>query len=165
MIPRIIAVTVTAWLLVTTGPAAAEDSDITFQVPLNLTQLAADISKVAVTCVVIDPSDYHNSPYGNNTLGMDLGGIPVQGGVWGLNKLEVPVVGGEVHTTGTVVITVSDTQSWHPADHIGKGLLYYCSLKGFSSRLQSWDFFSETQVINAFRVSPTPEPIQSPFTW
>lgn len=197
---RILLATVMASLLAAASLAVAQaplpgefstadlpHSDVTFHVPLNLTQLAADIAKVAVICIVFDPAGPSNSPRLDQSWAdkhPNLVGDPLMAafqtnlisgggfGVWGAEKVEIPVenveipvASGAVITTATVIVTVSDTQNWSQTDHIGDGLGYACAVEGFSFRMQRWEMFDQTHAIAAFRLSPTPEPISDAFTW
>ena len=168
---------------------AVPQSDVTFHVPLNLTQLAADITKVAVVCAVFDPRGSSNSPRLGQTWhdeNADLFDDPVITafsnstgfGIWGGEKVEVPVerldipapgggvtTSGAVITTASVIVTITDTQGWTQADHFGDELGYFCALEGFSGQLQRWEMFDAAHAIAVFRLSPTPDPISGDFVW
>lgn len=156
---------------------ALPQSDVTFHVPLNLTQLAADITKVAVVCVVFDQRGSSNSPNLGQTWAdehADLLDDPAMTalqngltgfGVWGADRVEIPVTSGAVITTATVIVTISDTQGWAQADHFGDELGYFCAVDGFSGQLQRWEMFDAAHPIAVFRLSPTPDPIPGDFVW
>jgi len=174
MIFRAFAATVTVCLLTAASPATAQQDDVFFEVPLNLTQLAADLTKVAVTCVVVNQNDTQNAP----NLGNASGGFGItfgannnpldtpMAGEWGRKKVEVPVAGGQVVTTKIVVVTISDTATWHQAEHYGITLAYVCFLSGYSGRMQGWGPLGMGAPISeVFALSPSPEPITGEFTW
>lgn len=143
MMLRISASIVAACLLLAPVPCAGQTtgSEITFKVPVNLTQLTTDISKVAVFCYIQSAAIQNSS----NKLG---------------KQEELPVVGGKVVTTASVVIVAS------PLDNpLGKPATYGCLLSGFSLAGQRWDAFSETQPTVAFRLSPTPPELTGSFIW
>lgn len=84
-----------AGLLVVAGgairPAEAQVGDVTFTVPLNLTQMSPDITKVAVWCKITGPAITTRS-----------GNIGAQ--------VELVPQGGQIVTTATVVV------AWPPTD-------------------------------------------------
>ena len=135
---------VLAGLIALANPGHAQaQSDVIFKVPLNLTKLAADITKVTVTCLVAPPS------------GQEVG----------RGEQIFPVFDGQVVTTAMIIVTVADTARWRQAENVGNPMGYACALTGFSNRLQRWDQFSETQATEVFRLTPTPSPIQGMFVW
>jgi len=141
---RIVVVALTACLVAAPNLVVAQTttgSDVTFKVPLNLTQVSSDIAKVAVWCVISSTA------------------ITTRDGK--LSKQEdLPVSGGQLVTTATVVVAVSGLDN-----PVGKVAGYECRLSGFSTSLQRWDVFSETQTVPAFRLSPTPAVLQGSFVW
>jgi len=161
---RTLATAIVGCLLIA-GQASAASSDVTFQVPLNLTKLAADITKVAVTCAVFATAGRQQDGPIVSNLPAVLANANFPGTPWGVKKEEIPVTGGQVVTTKAVLVAINDTQTWHQADHYGETLAYVCYLEGFSARLQHWDSFSETQATDVFRLSPTPAEITGTFTW
>lgn len=137
--------TVLCWLA-TTGSAIAGPFDVTFQVPLNLTKLATDITKVRVFCEILSAALVTGNLVGGPAL-----------------ATEVPVSAGQVVSTATVVIPINslDTSKATSAQ-------YHCQLEGFSQTLQRWYPFSETATDARFRLSPTPGLIPASggtFTW
>lgn len=136
-----------AGLLVAAGgasrPAEAQVGDVTFTVPLNLTQMSPDITKVAVWCRITGPAIHTRS-----------GNIQAQ--------VELVPQAGQVVTTATVVVAWVNTDMTDPT---GTQATYTCSLSGFSNSLQRWDVFREDHLTPAFRLKPTPTDLTGTFTW
>jgi len=144
MISRILATTVTVCALLTPrlGVAQTGASDVTFKVPLNLTQVSSDVVKVAVYCQVTSPAIVSNSSHRLQ------------------KQEEIPVTGGQLVMTVTVVIAVSGLDN-----PVGKTATYECLLSGFSNLLQQWYPFSATSINPTFRLTPTPGGISGSFPW
>jgi hypothetical protein len=130
--------------------------DVTFEVPLNLTQLWAEITKVDVTCVI-------SSDALVGTRYKKING-----------HVEFPVASGQLVTTARVVVAVAPTAFTDPTGAItgspnGKPATYACSLSGFnmlpSNYGGGWHQFSADNTIESFRISPTPSPITGKFVW
>lgn len=143
-----IASLVTAGLLVVAGgairPAEAQAvGDVTFTVPLNITQMSPDITKVAVWCRITGPAIHTRS-----------GNIQAQ--------VELVPQAGQVVTTATVVVAWVNTDMTDPT---GTQASYTCSLSGFSNSLQRWDIFREDHPTPAFRLKPTPTELTGTFVW
>jgi len=138
---------IVAGLLVIAGgavrPAEAQVGDVTFTVPLNLTQMSPDITKVAVWCKITGPAIHTRS-----------GNIQAQ--------VELVPQAGQLVTTATVVVAWVNTDMTDPT---GTQATYSCSLSGFSNSLQRWDIFSETQATPVFRLKPTPAELTGTFVW
>jgi hypothetical protein len=139
---------VTAGLLVVAGgassPAEAQTvGDVTFIVPLNITQMSPDITKVAVWCKITGPAITSRS-----------GNIGAQ--------VELVPQGGHVVATDTVVVHWPPTDLTNPA---GTDASYSCSLSGFSNSLQRWDVFREDHLTPVFRLKPTPTELTGTFRW
>jgi hypothetical protein len=141
MISRILATTVTLCALATPRLCVAQ-SDVTFKVPLNLTQVSSDIAKVAVFCQITSTAIVSNS----------MGKLQKQE--------EIPVTGGQLVMTVTVVIAVSGLDN-----PVGKTANYVCLLSGFSNLLQQWYPFSSTSTNPTFRLTPTPAGLSGTFNW
>lgn len=120
------------------------DPEIKFTMPLNLTQISSDISKVAVWCYITS----------QGVITTRDGRLQAQ--------VELPVSGGQLVTTVTVSVAAPSASL---SDPIGKPATYSCSLSGYSTSLQRWDLFNATSTVAAFRLSPTPQPITGSFTW
>lgn len=147
MMSRVLgAITATCLLLMSSASVAqTSPNDVTIQIPLNLTKIASDITKVAVECGVIPPT-------GSNDK------MPRK-------KEEFPISGDQLVKTVTIVVTVTDSQYMSVADLPGKTLGVGCQLTGFSGTLQRWDYFAEAHPVEVFRLSPTPQPISGSFVW
>ena len=140
MISRILATTVTLCALATPRLCVAQ-SDVTFKVPLNLTQVSSDIAKVAVYCSISSIAIVNRAA--------KLGA-----------QQEIPVSGGQLVTTVTVVVPVSGLDN-----PVGKTATYECLLSGFSTSLQQWQPFNSASAVPAFRLTPTPAGLSGTFNW
>jgi hypothetical protein len=98
------------------APAAAQSNAVTVSVPLNLTRLLPDLSKVAVECFI--RSGGAASPFGPNNV---------------TGRTELNVTGGQIVTTVTVPIPVGTANP-----PVGMRVLFNCSLFGFSVNQQAW---------------------------
>jgi hypothetical protein len=174
MIPRTL-IAVTACLMAAPAPTMAQfgpppknDVDITFRVPLNLTNLAADISGVAVSCLIGTESGLGARLQQTLELtpGQDVEYVVVKLGVAeAVFKGQGQIAVGPSHdviTTLTVVVTLQALPGWAPTDHFGETMAYYCGLLGASETLQRWEQFSETHALEAFRLT-SDVPASAPF--
>jgi hypothetical protein len=118
-------------------------SDVTFAVPLNLTQLPPGLRGIDVSCAIASEA-FHPS-------GAELRAAK-----------EVSISGGQVVTTVQVVVPVNV-----PADSAGKTARYSCSMRGVDSSSGVPDFLAAGHVKPAFRVAITPPEgfISGSFTW
>lgn len=121
--------------------AQTQSNDVTFTVPLNLTQLPSYVAKVAVAC--------------------ELSPTPREMLVLG-SRVELPVTYGRAVTTASVVVSV-------PADHYkaGQSVSYSCSLTAFvaSPEYSGWEPFGKSSRAGPLDVSPVPLPITGSFVW
>lgn len=143
---RLIAPVVIAALVALSSPVRSEtsaDPEIKFVIPLNLTQVSSDIGKVAVYCYITSPA------------------ITTRDGKL-QNQVELPVSNGQLVTTVTVSVAAPSGSLDNP---IGKPATYNCQITGFSTSMQRWDVFNVASATPAFRLSPTPQPLSSNFTW
>lgn len=134
-------------LLAMTATGVAQSSDVTFQVPLNLTRLSADLTKVAVYCEIT-----------SNALPI----VAALGTGRAQKQVELtPSAGQLVQTVSVVVpITTLDTSNGKTAAD------YKCTLSGFSQSLQRWSPFGDSQSLAVqFRLSPAPPAMTGNFTW
>jgi len=128
---------------------AAQSSDVTFTIPLNLTQLSPQIEKVFISCEIMS-----SAILVNRTKNMGRVTPP-----W----LEIPNTSGQIVTTATFVIplpfgTLSETAP-------GTSASYVCYLGGYSRTTGQPTSFSETAADPAFRLSPSPTSLYGNFTW
>ena len=132
---------------------SAQSSDVTIRVPLNLTQLAPDISRVRVICTVRSPVVRSSS----NIL-VDEALIAAPAGA-----RYVVVSGGQAVATLDVAVPIPASSFTGPA--VGQNATWECALTGFSTSGNRWDAFNATHANPAFRLSPTPGAITGNFTW
>lgn len=132
-------------------PALAQaqtiETAVTFNIPVNLTQLSPDIERVRAACLI--QSDALTLPPG-------MGGSPEN-----LPGDETYVLLGKVETTFQVVFPIGT--GWLK-DPIGKTATYNCGLLGYSKALQGWQVFGPGQT-GAFNLNPPPQVMQGTFTW
>lgn len=141
--------------------AQTTPDDITFEVPLNLTRLASDITQIDVTCSILSDA------IGTTRV---IRGVAQQGKLVG--HLALNVSQGRLVTTANVVVPV-------PAGSLlqtkSASATYECVLTGYSSGTRKpkstagwpagWDFFAEKHANPSFQFSPTPTPITGSFEW
>jgi hypothetical protein len=138
----------TVWLLVaaplTAAAQPAQSNDVTFRVPVNLTNLAPTISHIQVECRVastaIPPSD---------------SGSTVRTG-----RVTYPVTGGQFVQTVVVVVEIPALDN--PA---GKQANYSCELRGRANNSGMFETFRENHTNPDFRISPDPKLIGGTFDW
>lgn len=140
---RFVATTMAACLLVTPLPCAGQVSyEITFKVPLNLSQISTAISKVAVNCTIT------STAITTNAKGQLV------------KQEEFAITNGQLVFNASVVILASGLVN--PG---GTSATYSCVLLGFSTLAQRWLSFSETATVAEFRTTTTPLPLEGNFTW
>jgi hypothetical protein len=120
----------------------AAQTMVTFEVPVNLTQLAPEITKIRVYCVI--KSTAIVAPNAGNQSGTD----------------ELPVLGGQLVTTMRVVISFPAGTLQAPT---GKTAQYQCDLQGVTA--SGAGGFSETTSVTAFQLKPTPPSLTGNFVW
>lgn len=127
--------------------------DVTFEVPLKLTKLAPDITKVMVTCGIT--SDVLLNPH---KMQWPLGG-----------QVEEQVSAGQLDKTVSVVIPVTAEKfGVNAKDPTGRSATYQCDIMGFSSKGGGWQQFVEPtgkSSNTSLQLSPVPVPIAGTFTW
>jgi len=136
--------------------SAAAQTFVSFDVPLNLTQVSPDIEKVRITCqfggsdglVIVDKYLYTEAD-------------KFAAGLW--RQQEFPVMAGQVVINARMVFPIG--ADLLPANPVGKEVKYDCVLMGFSKSLKVWNSFNETHAVAAFRLKPTPEQIIGSFVW
>lgn len=137
-------------LLPISGAAQSPAVEVTFQVPLNLTRLEPDITRVRVSCTIASRALNFLARDDNNRRG----------------QVEIPVTGGEVRTTATVVVAIPAGVLQHPET---EGADYECSIAGFSvgsrGTDEGWDLFNANQAKLSFRITPTPANLVGKFPW
>lgn len=155
-------------LLLTAPGTATAQTVITFDVPLNLTQVPPEIEKVGVACLVMGDGLTNSAM---TSLGGGLGGplgplaifapqIPSSGPVW--VKVEWPVMAGQAVAPLKLSLAIIAEYLDNP---LGKTAQYGCILGGYSKSLQKWDMFDANHTIPAFRLAPTPQMVQGTFVW
>jgi hypothetical protein len=130
----------------------ADPADVTFDVPINLTRLPNEITKIKVACEVTSGAieagyPHHTLPQGRRT-----------------GELEIPVSQGQVVATAQVVVSISSTHLDNPS---GKQASYECRLLGFHAHPHNaWhDFQTVPQSDSVCRLTPKPAPFTGNFVW
>jgi hypothetical protein len=127
--------------------------DVTFEMRLDLTRLAPDITKVMVTCSITSdafPTRSDGRP----------GGVGAQ--------LELPVSAGQLVTTARVVVPITvdkfkmDPVTKRKQDPTGTSAEYQCDLMGFIGGVLQVP--NETSP-NPLHLSSAPAPITGKFVW
>jgi hypothetical protein len=144
-------------LLPALGTTQSIPGDVTFVVPLNLTQLYLDITKIAVDCSIT-----------SNAIDPAL--VGVQNAL--VKQIEFPVAAGRLVTTASIVVSIPPGALIDP---IGKVANYQCRLSGYSVGTKKprqaggfpagWDNFEANHVNPSFRLAPTPALITGSFVW
>ncbi len=155
MILRIPATIIAICLMTASGTGAAQTTsgDVTFRLPLNLTQLSSDITKIMFSCSISGDA----IPQGPNPR-LDRQGRPYPPSLD--KQAEYSVSGGQLVTTAIVVVPTGGLDN-----PIGKTANYNCLITGYSTSLQQWSYFEEGHATAAFRLSPTPPRITGSFVW
>jgi hypothetical protein len=122
--------------LLATAPASAQSTsaDVTFAVPLNLTNLAADITKVRVKCSFLHVGSSAPAP------GLDR-----------MGEVEIPVTGRQVVATAQVVVMVPPTAIGSEIS-AGTAQRYVCALDAYSAAL-GWGVFSDRGSNGSFKTT------------
>jgi len=138
----------------------APSDDVTFEVPINLTQLGADITKVDVTCTITSDAILAAGARGTRA---QLSGHTV-----------FDVSGGQVvKPAATVVVVVPADRLQDPDKH---SFNWECSLTAYSEGARpppparrftaGWDTFAARHEKASFVMDPAPEPVLSgSFDW
>ncbi len=139
----------------------APNNDVTFEVPINLTQLAADVRQIDVTCYVTSDAVIVNRNTRGPASNPRLTGHTV-----------LDVGSGRLVTTANVVVAVPPDRVQTPD---GKTFNYECSLTGYSAGTRrprasggfpaGWSLFAADHTNPSFRLSPTPKVLSGSFTW
>jgi hypothetical protein len=140
---RFLSLLLLASVSLSSGAVAQTSSpDLRFVIPLNLSNLPADMSRIAVEC------DAGLPPGGKESMRK--------------GRYEVAVVDGMVDTVVTVVIATAG-DPWKP----GQTLSYTCALLAYSSARNTWITYGEklSPDNRSFALSPTPAPITGSFVW
>jgi hypothetical protein len=127
--------------------AQVSGGDVTLQIPMKLTKLSTDITKVTVSCT-LDSQALRYDEQGRQTTRIfaDSG--------------DVPVSHGQLVTTLSIVFT-KFTLMINPA---GVTATYSCFLTG-TDRTGMTANFSDSSTFPQFRVTPTPPPLRGTFVW
>lgn len=150
--------------LILPGFASAQTipGDVTFEVPLNLTRLAPEITQIDITCYITGKG------IPNPRAGAR--GAPSEGRFIGSTRLDV--VRGRLVTRADVVVPV---QTADYSALTGQTANYQCMITAYSAGIRAvrgstgspagWGFLDANSTNPAFRFSPTPQPITSSFVW
>ena len=149
MITQSMGAIVIALLLFTPCTAVAQTGpvEVTFKVPLNLTELSADITQIRVECMVGSPEQQ-----GQFRLAMKMFS----------NSQEMPVSGNQVVATAEITVSVD-----RGAVTVGETWDYGCNLFAFSNALQQWHDFADGQQLGiaAYQLKPVPSTINGSIVW
>lgn len=148
---RTLAPLVAMWMLGVPNVGSAQQSDVTFKVPLNLTNLSPDIVQVRVTCNL--------SAYFNEFKGTKPGSASFY-------KASGQIDGGRLTATATIVIPVSTLKD--PAGLMSpapKTANWDCSLQAFTATGPVWGQFGETPSSQMYRMSPPLTRLSGSFLW
>lgn len=135
--------------------------DVTFEVPLNLTRLAPDITKVMVTCSITSDAFPMRK----------IRGVAVKQPHGA--QIELPVSAGQLVTTARVVVPITADKFMDPVtmikqDPTGKSVDYQCDIMGFSTKGGGWQQFvdpTRKSSNTSLQLSPLPAPITGTFNW
>lgn len=145
--------------ILTTAPAAAQSTpaDVTFEMPLNLTRLASQFTKISVRC------DIHSVGITGADLGALSGGVKHGGMPGRTGETQISPSRGQVVQTVRVVVPFAEADLDDPS---GKAASYECRLFAFDQSLQYWlDLWdSKNTTVNA-QLTPNPTPITGTFVW
>lgn len=142
--------------------AAAQEmpSDVTFEVPLDLTRLPPEITQVDITC--------HVTGDGIKPVRVVRGSSPAR--LTG-NKV-LNVTQGRLVTLASVVVAVPAAQA---PNLVGMKANYECMITAFSTGTRQpnssagnpggWGFLEERSANPSFNFTPTPRPLTGSFTW
>ena len=117
-------------------------TQVTFEAPVKLTQLAPEITAVQLYCEIKSAAIV--SPNPGRQAATD----------------EVPVVGGQLTTTLRVVLTFPQGALQSP---VGQTASYMCEIKGRTQN--GLGGFSDTATNPVWVLKPNPAPTQGTFVW
>lgn len=128
--------------------------DVTFEVPINLTRLNPEISRVMITCVIYSSALVDNQ---RQSKGRWIPrGLPGQ--------LEVPVTAGRIERTVDVVVRVP-AGALKEIDAKNAAANYECSIMA-GTRSGSWVSLGDDPLARAgFEVRPVLQILTGNFTW
>lgn len=141
MIPKMLVATLALIALGTPRTAAAQTM-VTFELPVNLTNLDPSILKVSLYCQINSPAIV--APNAGQASGVD----------------EVDVVGGQVVTTLRVVVVLPQGSLQAP---VGKNATWSCNLRHRSANGLGGFVASHANPANV--LTPLPPPMQGSFVW
>ena len=144
---------------------------VSFDVPVNLTQVHGDIERVRVICGVMSeaivPAPLANSG-SSGSLGDWSNLTSSSTSIYGDNlpltagRHEMPVFNNQVVATLRVIVTIPAEWLVNP---IGKKAQYSCGVMGYSRTVQKWGLFSDQSTELAFKLKVVPEVFQGEFVW
>jgi hypothetical protein len=162
---RALAILCLATLAAGRATAQQEPADVTFAVPINLTRLPSDLTKIAVTCELTSTAfkgKAHASTH-SRTGEVEIQASPAAGS-------QGPVFPREIIQTVQVTVPVTASDLDNPS---GKQATYSCRLKGYDQSRNRWQDLHYTSnspaVLNGpdaiFVLTPKPTPITGSFVW
>jgi hypothetical protein len=144
---RAIAALISSLAVLAANLAGAQQSpaDVTFEMPLDLTRIPAEITSVKVSCRVM--SDFFSRTSGSASTNYTTR----------IAEAVAPVSGGSVVQTIQVILPLTDQDFANNAS--GKQARYICSLHAYLESLQRWQSFSASQL------TPPATQLQGYFVW
>ena len=137
-------------LLTLPARAWAQAADVTFVVPVNLTQLSPDLTEVYVRCEVESGA----------IAGYTVNGTTYVGGRTNQLVKLPPPVGGRVSATATVRVPIVRLDV-----SAGNTATYRCALEGRKTGDPTLRGLHGQPTDSTFRLSPTPPSLRGSFSW
>lgn len=152
-------------LAVPAGAQQAPNADVTFVVPLNLTRLVPELTRVRVNCGIESMV-----LAGNVRPGPPADPTGLSPGMRTIGTTEVAVVQGSVAQTVQVTVPVAQSDFVASAGApSGRVAQYECAIVGYSASLQGWSRFVAGNPTgtgrSTFWLTPMPAIITGQFVW
>jgi hypothetical protein len=131
--------------------AQGVSTEVTFKIPVNLTQLGPDVQKVKVSCSLLSDA----------IVATTSGATALYGGGFEVAKAaELPATGGQVVTTALLVYTLTGLDN-----PVGKNANLSCILVGWSPTEKTWIVFDPNATNASFRTTTEVPVLKSSFVW
>ena len=155
MIPRLLLALPFLVYLPASAGAQTIATTVTFTMPVSLTQLSPDLSRVRMACAIMPNAVLINDRNLNLAISnFDFDVLP---------RDDLPVASGQLVATLRVVYPID--AGWLKGDPSRTISQYECRLQGFSAASQAWDVFSTTPKAPAFLLNPAPTPVKGTINW